>query len=223
MLNDPLGKPFDQADWLGFAIRRVSATQWHTGMVYVVQGKARLRHLCGHLALRDEPAGDVRYLWIDVAALGTVNKRLISLRLARAGQDKVPYGVGFLEDGHYLDKKTLRYRRTEPGMGLTCATYVMEILHTFGHKPFVVSEWAAEDGDAKWQADALQDNLQNNPEDADHFKAEQQNIGSPRFHPQHVMGAGHPNNWPVSRTEAETLASQVTADYNAKRPVSLLH
>lgn len=223
MLNHPWSKPFNQADWLGIAIRRVSANQWHTGVVYVVNGTAKLRHLCGHLTLRDELAEDGRYLWIDVAALGSINKRLMALRLARAGQDKVPYGVGFLEDGRYLDKKTLLYCKTEPGMGLTCATYVMEIFHTFGYKPFVFSEWTADGADVKWQADALNDNLYNNPSDADHFEAEHQNIGSPRFHPQHVTGAGHPSKWPISRVDAEALAFQVTTDYSKWWPADLVH
>ncbi|MFV3073157.1 hypothetical protein [Niveispirillum fermenti] len=223
MLNNPTSIPFDRADSIGFVIRRISGDQWHTGMLYIHEGKARLRHLCSHNHLEDEPAEELHYLWTEVAAIGSINKRLIALRLGKGGKNKVPYGVGFLDNGHYLDKQTLHYTKTELGMGLTCATYVMEILHTFGFKPFTISEWTPNDGDVHWQRSILQYFKQCHPDAEKHFETEQQNIGSPRFHPQHVTGAGHAEEWPVSKTDAELLATQVTINYNAVFPQPLMH
>jgi hypothetical protein len=96
MLNDPLQAGFEKVDLVGFAIRRPGPEQYHVGLLYKVPGKpVRLRHQCDHLDIRDKEPDNPEYLWTDVAALSSLNKRLIANKMSRAGGDKVPYGVGF--------------------------------------------------------------------------------------------------------------------------------
>ena len=222
MLNDPVSVPFDSVQSIGFAIMRTGAHQWHVGMLYKINGHAaRLRHLCWHLEVKDDDLCDFRYMWVDVAALGPQNKRLLALRLSKVGKDKVPYGVGFKEDGEYIDKKTLRYRKTVLGDGLTCATYVLEILQTFGHKPFVFSQWVATQPDIDWQKATIAENEAKYPNDIAHFSAERSNIGGARFRPEHITASGKENKWPVSQESADTGGAAVIVKYNLERPITI--
>lgn len=219
MLFDPLKNPFDGVEWAGFAIRHVRAGQFHVGFLYKLQGKAaRLHHQHSHLDTRDEAPSEFDYLWLNIAPLSQINKRLIANRLSRAGGDKIPYGVGFDLDGEYLDRKTLKYARTDPGEGLTCATYVVSVLENLGFPPFVREGWQSSPEDVEWQRRILEFMASKNPDSAEHFEAEKANVGGPRFRPDHVAGAGAAQKWPIKQDEANSLAEQVVAAHEALRP-----
>jgi len=219
MLNDPWNAPFDQVDWIGFAIKRTAGRQFHVGILYKLNGKpVHLRHQCDHRLLVDAPPTDFAYLWINVSALGAINKRLIANKLSKAGGDKIPYGIGFKMNEQYLDKKTLKYCNTDPGNGLTCATYILAVLRTLGFDPFEYGEWHPTASDVGWQENSLSRKALQFPNDADHFSAEQTHVGGPRFRPEHVVGAGHPPSWPIAQAHADVLGAEVIGCYDQRRP-----
>jgi hypothetical protein len=170
MLNDPLQKGFEELDRVGFAIRRPEPSQFHVGLLYKDAKKVYLRHQCDHLVLKeDEPS--CAYLWTDIAALSPLNKRLIANKMSRAGGDKVPYGVGYRLNGNYLDKKTLKYLVTEPGAGLTCATYIIEVLETLGFFPFDRKNWLSTEHDTAWQEQQIEQKMRRHPGAKEHFRS----------------------------------------------------
>lgn len=222
MLSDPFNEAFDNVDLVGFAIRRAERRQFHVGILYKLPGKpVHLRHQCTHNILVDTEPQEFAYLWTNIAALKSVNKRLLANKLYKAGGDKIPYGVGYQIDREYLDKKTLKYKVTEPGQGLTCATYVMAVLEAMGFKPFDLKDWQPVASDAEWQRNMIDDLAKKNADDADHFLAEQANIGQWRFRPEHVAGSGNPSTWPIAQAQANELGAQVVASYDEKRPPQL--
>jgi hypothetical protein len=219
MLKDPVQESFDKVDIAGFAIRRPSPGQYHIALLYKVSEKpARIRHQCDHLELRDKQAGGIDYLWTDIAALSSLNKRLIANKMSRAGGDKVPYGVGFRQDGKYLDKKTLKYAVTEPGQGLTCATYIIAVMETLGFFPFDRKRWTSTTEDTNWQAKMIAQQTAQHPSAGKHFEAERAHIGEPRFRPEHVVASAYPLIWPLTQETANEIAAKVTACYDQKRP-----
>jgi hypothetical protein len=216
MLIDPLIAGFDTVELLGFAFRRSQGQQFHVGLLYKAGKKVYLRHQCDHLVVTDDEPTD-SYLWNNISALSPLNKRLIANKLSRAGGDKVPYGVGYRIGGIYLDKKTLKYVVTAPGEGLTCATYVVEVLETLGFTPFDKDSWMPTDEDTAWQKRIIEYYRRHYPESIDHFEAEKANIGGPRYRPDHVAAAGNPPTWPLTQMQANQLALRVVASYNAAR------
>jgi hypothetical protein len=218
MLNDPLKIEFDKVDLVGFAMRRPRDRQFHVGLLYKHGKKTYLRHHCDHLDLKEEEASNMNDLWTDIAALSQLNKRLIANKMAKAGSDKVPYGIGYRVDGKYIDKKTMKYAVTEIGQGLTCSTYIVAALETLGFFPFKRSEWEATEQDTAWQKTALEDQVRRHPEAEEHFKAEQCNVGGPRFRPDHIVASAYPAEWPIAQDKANELGVQVIACYDSKRP-----
>jgi hypothetical protein len=219
MLNDPLQAGFENVDLVGFAIRRPGPEQYHVGLLYKVPGKpVRLRHQCDHLDIKDKEPDNPEYLWTDVAALSSLNKRLIANKMSRAGGDKVPYGVGFRVDGKYLDKKTLKYAVTELGEGLTCATYIVAVMETLGFFPFDRKGWTSTPEDTNWQKAMISRKAAEHPTAVKHFEAEKAHIGESRFRPEHVVAAGYPPTWPLTQAVANELAGKIVAFYNQKRP-----
>jgi hypothetical protein len=218
MLNDPAQSGFENVDRLGFAIRRPRERQFHVGLLYRSGTKSKLRHHCEHNDLRDEDAGNPEYLWTDIAALSAVNKKLIANRMSRAGGDKVPYGVGFRAGRKYLDPKTLKYVSTNPGDGLTCATYIVAAMETLGFVPLDMSDWPETTEDTAWQARMVQAQAEKFPKDKEHFEAEKANVGGPRVRPEHVVATAYPKTWPITHAEATEIGAKVIACYDKKRP-----
>jgi hypothetical protein len=219
MLNDPSNTGFETVELTAFAILRSGAGQFHTGLLYKIGKKVHLRHQCDHLVVKDgEPSTDSDYLWTNISALSALNKRLIANKLSRAGGDNVPYGVGYRVNGNYLDKRTLKYIATNPGDGLTCATYVVAVMETLGFRPFETEKWLPIDEDTAWQRDTIESQMGRHPESKEHFEAEKANIGSPRFRPDQVVAAGYPPTWPLTQAQANELGEKVISSYDAQRP-----
>ncbi len=214
MLNDPLHNPYDKVHYFGFAIRRVTASQWHVGMLYKFgAAEARLRHQCSHDYLRDEEAKghECHFLWVDIAALDDINKKLIAGKLTKAGGDKIPYGIGFQEGGSYIDNETLRYINTNPGMGLTCASYILAVLASLGFRPLDIEHWKSTEADIAWQTSILL--AVGIPHQSEHYIKETNNIGAPRFRPEHIVASGLESEWPIDQLTAEVRGSDVITVY----------
>jgi hypothetical protein len=112
---------------------------------------------------------------------------------------------------------SIKRRSNTPGEGLTCATYVVEVMETLGFTPFDKDGWIPTDEDAAWQKRVIEFYRQRYPEWADHFEAEKANIGGPRYRPDHVAAAGRPPIWPLTQQQANELARRVVESYNAVR------
>jgi hypothetical protein len=218
MLNDPWNSGVDEVDLVGYAIRRTGARQFHVGLLYKFGKKVYLRHQCRHLEVTEEEAVHPDYLWTNIAALSTLNKRLIANKMSRAGGDKVPYGIGYRVEGGYIDRKTMKYVVTELGDGLTCSTYIVAALETLGFTPLDRPTWNPTEEDSLWQAQMIDRQVQANPASKEHFEAAKGHVGEPRYRPDQLVASAYPGSWPISQETANDLGAQVVAHYDEKRP-----
>lgn len=218
MLHDPTQANFDQVDEVGFTLRRPGDDQYHVGFLFKTEDRVMVRHQCNHMDTREQAAANQEDLWTDISAVSLVNKAVIAARLAKVGDDKVPYGVGYKTERGYLDKQTLRYIVTKPGNGLTCATYIIAILETLGFVPFDHANWAPTLEDTSWQGRMVVTQAIQHPAAIAHFAAEQANVGTPRYKPEHVIASGTPLNWPISQDDANRLGAEARREYDEKRP-----
>lgn len=221
MLNENKERAFDAVDFTGLAVRRTGNDQWHVALLYKVDRKpAALRHQCEHNGALDAAPDSFFDLWLDIAALSSLNKRLIANKLSKARGDKIPYGIGYSEGADYLDGKTLKYLLPHAeGRGLTCATYVLAVFETLGFQPFDRSTWQPREQDSEWQSRTVGSLSNKHPSDDDHFKAERANVGGPRYRPEQLAGAAAARQWPISQERSDELATAITAEYNQKRPL----
>lgn len=177
-----------------------------------------IRHQCDHMDTREQAAGDQDDLWTDISAVSRINKAVIAARLAKVGDDRVPYGIGYKTEQGYLDKQTLRYIVNKPGNGLTCATYIIAILETLGFVPFDHANWPPTAEDIAWQRQMVATQAVRRPSAIAHFTAEKANVGTPRYRPEHVIASGTPPKWPISQDEADCLGAEARREYDEKRP-----
>lgn len=101
--------------------------------------------------------------------------------------NSIPYAIIYNQNQPYFDDKGNNLNND----GLTCATFVMELLKRNGFKVLDIDNWKS---DAQWQHDiAFNRLIPREPKNTiDFLRAQYQAIGiSPRFTPQQIVGGCH--------------------------------
>ncbi|MBO9168418.1 hypothetical protein [Rhizobium sp. L245/93] len=141
---------------VGVAIRGSEKHQNHVGILYRNGEEIRFSHLQWHNRLRDDEV-DESYLWGECGLFDgdDINGQVFAARLLAVKKNGgfVPYGFysegnAFSEDGHFQPFR-------EPGMGLTCATYVIQVFQSFGHNIAEIDKWEVRADDILWQEGIL--------------------------------------------------------------------
>lgn len=112
--------------------------------------------------------------------------------LHNESQGKIPYSFDYTLGSYFGDGGELL--KCAPGDGLTCATFVLEVLARHGHEVIDRSTWPVDDPDnAVWQygiTKALAQNAAAEAQPIDTFLAQFEKVGKvARFKPEEVMGA----------------------------------
>jgi len=149
--------------------------------------------------------------FLDPASANSIIGFLAILLHATKGQLK--YSINY-EDGPYFELSTGEQLKDGLGQGLTCATFVLQVLERYGFDVVDKKTWPLTPDDANWQRDILgilmQDTLARTgvPDSVDTFLAQFEKVGNvPRFRPEEAVGA-------VAIFEDEPL------DHNTVAPVA---
>lgn len=129
--------------------------------------------------------------------------RLIAIKERKS---LIPYG--FYSEGRAFDEEGYFQPFSDPAMGLTCATYVIEVFETFGHPIADLTTWRVRETDAGWQQGIVEIMAQHNPGRAEEAK---KYIGSIRVRPTEAAGAVISAKTPITFEEAEVIAIDIQA------------
>jgi len=161
----------------------------HIGLLYLDgDASVRLLHLAWHHDLRKELPSD-KYLWQNISLDETNMIHLATMceLIYESNKDGIPYGLcvegaGFAKDGTLLPE--------EHGAGLTCATFVIQVLRSQGFMIIDFNAWKHRKSDKVWQRQVAQD-LQKNGASQKHMDYQRRKIkeGAARFKPEEVAVA----------------------------------
>ena len=212
-LLEPIDRPFDELQYIGVAIKRVQHTH-HTGLLYKVGDQTRMVHLAFHHILRDE-LPDLTYRWVSIQ-MDEMNAEIVANFAARVARAENPIPYAFDATGVCFDPATGELLEPPAGKGLTCATFILAILHAWGHSLIDEPTWPERDDDVAFREYIL--SLYAEQAVPDEFVSavtSQPNVA--RIKPSEVCGAAtvHHSDWPVTFENAVELAQRITADLAA--------
>lgn len=135
--------------------------------------------------------------------------------LHHANKGKIPYSINY-EDGEYFDKATGECLKKGLGQGLTCATFVLEVLSRYGFELIDKTTWPLTEDNKEWQKGILDKLIYNTnvPCSIDDFLAQFDYIGkAPRIKPEEVVGvASYFDDVPIGFDVASSAANEVISE-----------
>ena len=210
---DPADHPFEDVRSLGLVINLVEQT-FHVGVLYKLDGgPARIYHLAWHHRLLNETPTS-KYHWIQ-SGLKPDTMRVIAAGInafaKRASTKKIAYSPNYT-DTDYFHPGTLRYLRTGPGEGLTCATFVLALHKAFQVKLLDTSTWpVSRESDQSWREHVIKQ-LRERPENDEHIEAHisaiETSSAALRYRPEEVAAG-------VGRSDQPVIFDNAVADGEA--------
>lgn len=185
-----------------------SQNQLHIGFYYKgADEKIKFLHLAWHYDLRKGDP-DNKYLWLEIP-LDPINRQHLAVVLEliyEANKNGIPYGIcidgaGFSKEGNFTAE--------EHYAGLTCATFVIQVLHS--QKIFIIdfSKWKHRQADKKWQIQILQKLSAIAPKEHIEYQRAKILSGAARFKPEEVAVAATLPNPPHGFEEIKASASRL--------------
>ncbi|MCC0045722.1 MAG: hypothetical protein H6903_08470 [Rhodobacteraceae bacterium] len=196
----------------GLGIKEIDANQRHCGVIYRPDAEVvRFLHLAFHFDLRDEALNGT-YWWAP-SGLDPENQLVLAAlaNVIAEGHPSIPYG--FDMDGLIFDKATGALLPAPPGRGLTCATFVLAMLQTYGFEPILSRSWEVRHEDEQWQ-DQILAYMQERGASPEHLDAIRSAESNKRFRPEEVVGtaAQQVDEWAIEFERAQLLAAEVLRD-----------
>lgn len=167
-----------------------STRQLHTAALYRFDNRLMIGDLQGHLrARRAEVRPSDSFFWI-APDLNQEDQRILAATIDAwldVNEGKIPYSVA--HPGGVVFKDNV-WVGNEPGQGLTCATFIVELFSELGI-PFIdVETWQHRPEDAEWKKRILA--LMSNSMSQEHINGQLAKIGQTiRIRPADIAAAGH--------------------------------
>jgi hypothetical protein len=164
--------------------------QLHVAALYRFDNCLKIGDLQNHLQTRRDVARpSSRVFWI-APDLNEEDQRILAATIDAwldENENKIPYSVAHPGGVVFRDKVWIG---NEPGQGLTCATFIVELFNELGI-PFInVETWQQRNGDiewAEWILSLLSENMT-----SEHIEAQKKKIGqNVRIRPSDIAAAGH--------------------------------
>ncbi len=201
---------FDDIDGVCIAIGRPDSQgeQQHIGLLFIdADGQVKFLHLAWHYRLqKDLPSN--HYLWLDTF-LDPINKIHLATFCAaifESNKTGIPYGLsidgtGFDTEGHFIT--------AEPHLGLTCATFVIQVFHSQGFFIIDFEKWPCREDDGVWQSAILE--ILDSHAAAEYMSVQRQKIqqGAARFRPEEVAAAAALPNSPQGLDTLKESAKKI--------------
>lgn len=207
---EPSDRPFADAGNIGVVIEP-TPHGYHSGILYCLpDGQSRVVHLAFHHDLRDEEA-TLPFRWAHIN-LDEDNKILLAYLVSRIKGSGTLIPYGFDASGICFDPASGQLLPAPSGKGLTCATFILAALRTYGYELVDALSWPERPEDQGWQQEMIE--YLKGISSCDHINALQGDVGASRFRPAEVVGAAvvDADMWPVNFSKASELAEQVIAD-----------
>jgi len=119
----------------------------------------------------------------------------------------VPYGL--TRPGRFFDTAGGQLKAPAT-VGLTCASFVLEVFDVAGLPLIVYDTWPSPDAEDIRAQKEYYDRLEADPKvDRAHVKAYASEIGNNRYRPLQVAGASAADNHPVTHAVATELAAKI--------------
>lgn len=177
--------------YFGFAIQvsDPAAKQLHVVTLYRFDGRLMIGDLQNHLRSRRADARASENLFWIAPNLSPEEQRILAATVdawldENAG--KIPYSVA--HPGGVIFKDNI-WVGSEPGQGLTCATFIVELFNELGI-PFInVGTWKVRSGDTEWAERILE--VISHSMSPEHVEAQRNRIGhTVRVRPADIAAAG---------------------------------
>ena len=190
-------RPLTKSSWpsatnyflLAIQIVNAQERQFHAAMLYTCEGKLMIGDLQSHMRIRRDFAKcDDRVFWI-APDLSYEDQKILATKLdawLTLNPNGIPYSVAHPGGVTFRDDVWVG---NEPGQGLTCATFVVELFNELAI-PFINKEtWLAREGDDEWARHIL--NLIGADMSSEHKNAQMERIGTTtRIRPSDILAAG---------------------------------
>lgn len=192
--------------------------QRHLGFEVVDKGDTLIYHLAFHCRFRrNSPeeylANSPQYLCVDLAKF-TDHEKLHIYRHLEAlytrGAKKIPYGFNYVADSVLTVDGDVA-ENLPPGSGLTCATFVLQVLRNQSFDIIDIDSWKNRDDDKAWQTHILEALKNYSSASPEHINALKENIGkAARFKPEEVAGCAREyDEDPIEFSEGVRLGQEV--------------
>lgn len=167
-----------------------------------------LLHLADNFDLRNEAPSN-HYKWASTSLPSSRCKFLAALcGMIAANDPQLPYG--FDRTGISIDRFSGKVTLGAEGKGLTCASFILAALETYGLRLLKEEEWPR-DANTNWQTDMIEHFKAKGNASEEQIRALEGETGACRFAPNEVVGAGTIRPWPVGYAQATILGILVGA------------
>ncbi|WP_163869207.1 hypothetical protein [Myxococcus eversor] len=109
---------------------------------------------------------------------------------------------------------------TNDGCGLTCATFVMALLKTYGLELLRQEEWPQRLEDQSFHERIVQE-LEEKGAETEHVEAVRKEIGCARYRPEEVAAAALLGEFPVGFNQASSLGVEIARKLKQEQPSRL--
>ncbi|NOS87866.1 MAG: hypothetical protein HOP34_04885 [Methylococcaceae bacterium] len=176
----------------GFAIQvsDSASRQLHVAALYRFDNCLKIGDLQSHLRTRRAEARSSNHLFWVAPDLSEEDQRILAAKIDAwldENENMIPYSVAHPGGVVFRDNVWIG---NEPGQGLTCATFIVELFNELGI-PFInVETWQERIGDIEWAEWILSLLSENMP--PEHIKAQKEKIGQTvRIRPSDIAAAGY--------------------------------
>ena len=183
---------FDPDLSVAVALVRMPEGHLHTGLIYRAHdGHMRIAHLAFHLLLADCSLPTVDDYCIFPLNLEAYHQGFLASEIEQLVEDHphgIPYSVE--HEGRMTFTDQLKWTAKEPGQGLTCSTFVSEVLRLRGYDMLQITTWRERPGDSDFKKKLLEwlsNYIQHAGLNKDHVAVQVQRLGSTvRVRPEDV-------------------------------------
>ncbi|MYM64127.1 hypothetical protein [Pseudomaricurvus sp. HS19] len=207
-------EPFENVNVVGLALKSdpENPRQTHLAILYKFHEEPKLMHLAWNRDFRARQNPSDSYLWLDLGEyFSDYDREIICAHVQNVADanDPTDIGYGFDCSGSYFDPETGKFNSSFSAVGLTCATFVIEVFASCGYKLVDLNSWPMKNKEAiKWQRKML-DMLVTLPDVTQEFIERQtRNVGNRRYLPEQVAASSQ-GEIPVPRGRLLLLSKEM--------------
>lgn len=195
VVNSPLITSFGEVNQVGIAIRTYEprATANHVGLIYKFDGPTPLMLHFTAIYVDGEALCENEYLWLDLGDDFTDIDRTIICGHIKKVADANPntrLAYGYDTPGGYINGETGEIMPSLGAFGLTCATFILEVLDSCGYKLVDLKSWPkALKDDVKWQKKMVEEVLKRPDISQDAIDRQKKNFGKTRYLPEQIAAS----------------------------------
>lgn len=222
-LNANSDKPFHEVNKVGLAIMPCTPRpQNHTAILFSFgeQGPQLLHIPVPRGLILNSPNDD--YLWVDLGEDFTdIDRHIICAHVQKVAKaNETNYGsrfpeYGFDTDAKYIDPETGLFKPTLNAVGLTCATFVLEVFQSCGYELIDWDTWPVNNvGAVTWQKHMLKTYIEPYAISAKFLEKQLKNVGNRRYLPEEVVSSTQVEI-PAHRRKVRVLGLKVRKQLDA--------